>query len=109
MQGLLFLCHFSPLVGSKFSSTIFQDFFYERRFELLQIRDTSVLVRLRPAWEDLKNYLIAKGRKRFEVFVCTMAEKDYALEMWRLLDPGSNLIKPRELLDRIVCVKSGKA
>ncbi|XP_057790491.1 RNA polymerase II C-terminal domain phosphatase-like 1 [Salvia miltiorrhiza] len=71
------------------------------------IRDTSVLVRLRPAWEDLKNYLIAKGRKRFEVFVCTMAEKDYALEMWRLLDPGSNLINPRELLDRIVCVKSG--
>ncbi|KAG6387207.1 hypothetical protein SASPL_152393 [Salvia splendens] len=71
------------------------------------IRDTSVLVRLRPAWEDLKTYLIAKGRKRFEVFVCTMAEKDYALEMWRLLDPGSNLINPREILDRIVCVKSG--
>ncbi|KAH6763969.1 C-terminal domain phosphatase-like 1 [Perilla frutescens var. hirtella] len=71
------------------------------------IRDTSVLVRLRPAWEDLKSYLIAKGRKRFEVFVCTMAERDYALEMWRLLDPGSNLINPRELSDRIVCVKSG--
>ncbi|KAL8507448.1 hypothetical protein ACS0TY_018118 [Phlomoides rotata] len=71
------------------------------------IRDTSVLVRLRPAWEDLKSYLIAKGRKRFEVFVCTMAERDYALEMWRLLDPDSNLINPRELLDRIVCVKSG--
>ncbi|PKI40107.1 hypothetical protein CRG98_039479 [Punica granatum] len=36
-----------------------------------------------------------------------MAERDYALEMWRLLDPESNLINPRELLDRIVCVKSG--
>ncbi|KAL6580083.1 hypothetical protein OROMI_008107 [Orobanche minor] len=36
-----------------------------------------------------------------------MAEKDYALEMWRLLDRGSNLINPRELLDRIMCVKSG--
>ncbi|PIN16319.1 Phosphoprotein phosphatase [Handroanthus impetiginosus] len=71
------------------------------------IRDTSVLVRLRPAWEDLRSYLIARGRKRFEVFVCTMAERDYALEMWRLLDPGSNLIDSRELLDRIVCVKSG--
>lgn len=34
-------------------------------------RDTSVLVRLRPAWEDLRSYLIARGRKRFEVFVCT--------------------------------------
>lgn len=36
-----------------------------------------------------------------------MAERDYALEMWRLLDPESNLINPKELLDRIVCVKSG--
>ncbi|XP_061375549.1 RNA polymerase II C-terminal domain phosphatase-like 1 isoform X2 [Gastrolobium bilobum] len=72
-----------------------------------QIRDTSVLVRLRPAWEDLRSYLTARGRKRFEVFVCTMAERDYALEMWRLLDPDSNLINSKELLDRIVCVKSG--
>ncbi|KAL5730230.1 protein-serine/threonine phosphatase [Ranunculus cassubicifolius] len=71
------------------------------------IRDTSVLVRLRPAWEDLRNYLTARGRKRFEVYVCTMAEKDYALEMWRLLDPGLNLINSKELLDRIVCVKAG--
>ncbi|KAL0309960.1 UNVERIFIED_CONTAM: RNA polymerase II C-terminal domain phosphatase-like 2 [Sesamum radiatum] len=46
-------------------------------------RDTSVLVRLRPAWEDLKSYLTAKGRKRFEVYVCTMAERDYALEWAR--------------------------
>ncbi|KAH7545969.1 RNA polymerase II C-terminal domain phosphatase-like 1 [Ziziphus jujuba] len=72
-----------------------------------QIRDTSVLVRLRPAWEDLRSYLTARGRKRFEVYVCTMAERDYALEMWRLLDPDSNLINSKELLDRIVCVKSG--
>ncbi|KAJ8761413.1 hypothetical protein K2173_001544 [Erythroxylum novogranatense] len=72
-----------------------------------QIRDTSVLVRLRPAWEDLRSYLTARGRKRFEVYVCTMAERDYALEMWRLLDPESNLINSKELLDRIVCVKSG--
>ncbi|MFS8013916.1 putative protein-serine/threonine phosphatase [Helianthus anomalus] len=66
----------------------------------IQIRDTSVLVRLRPAWEDLRSYLIAKGRKRFEVFVCTMAERDYALEMWRLLDPGAHLIGPKQLLTR---------
>nr|XP_043619503.1 RNA polymerase II C-terminal domain phosphatase-like 1 [Erigeron canadensis] len=71
------------------------------------IRDTSVLVRLRPAWEDLRSYLMARGRKRFEVYVCTMAERDYALEMWRLLDPDSNLITAKELLNRIVCVKSG--
>ncbi|KAL1365121.1 hypothetical protein AAHE18_03G265800 [Arachis hypogaea] len=72
-----------------------------------QICDTSVLVRLRPAWEDLRGYLTARGRKRFEVYVCTMAERDYALEMWRLLDPDLNLINSKELLDRIVCVKAG--
>ncbi|KAF5180249.1 Rna polymerase ii c-terminal domain phosphatase-like [Thalictrum thalictroides] len=71
------------------------------------IRDTSVLVRLRPAWEELRSYLTARGRKRFEVYVCTMAERDYALEMWRLLDPESNLINSKQLLDRIVCVKAG--
>ncbi|XP_022882349.1 RNA polymerase II C-terminal domain phosphatase-like 2 isoform X1 [Olea europaea var. sylvestris] len=69
--------------------------------------DTSVLVRLRPAWEDLKSYLTAKGRKRFEVYVCTMAERDYALEMWRLLDPEARLISSKQLLDRVVCVKTG--
>lgn len=72
-----------------------------------QIRDTSVLVRMRPSWEELRSYLTAKGRKRFEVYVCTMAERDYALEMWRLLDPEGNLINTNDLLARIVCVKSG--
>ncbi|CAN8325518.1 unnamed protein product [Cochlearia groenlandica] len=71
------------------------------------IRDTSVLVRLRPSWEELRSYLTAKGRKRFEVYVCTMAERDYALEMWRLLDPEGNLINANDLLSRIVCVKPG--
>lgn len=70
-------------------------------------RDTSVLVRLRPAWEELRTYLTAKGRKRFEVYVCTMAERDYALEIWRLLDPGSHLINANQLMDRVVCVRSG--
>ncbi|KAK1290379.1 RNA polymerase II C-terminal domain phosphatase-like 1 [Acorus calamus] len=67
---------------------------------------SECFVRLRPAWEELRKYLTARHRKRFEVYVCTMAERDYALEMWRLLDPDSNLITSRELLDRIVCVKS---
>ncbi|CAN4106110.1 unnamed protein product [Withania somnifera] len=70
-------------------------------------RDTSVLVRLRPAWDELRTYLTAKGRKRFEVYVCTMAERDYALEIWRLLDPGSHLINAKQLVDRVVCVRSG--
>lgn len=67
-----------------------------------------MFVKLRPAWEELRSYLTAKGRKRFEVYVCTMAERDYALEIWRLLDPESHLISSKQLLDRIVCVKSGK-
>ncbi|KAG0582824.1 hypothetical protein KC19_3G088900 [Ceratodon purpureus] len=70
------------------------------------VRDTSVLVRLRPNWEELKVYLLAKGRKRFEAFICTMSERDYALEMWRLLDPDARLINPRELNERVTCVKS---
>ncbi|ONM02697.1 RNA polymerase II C-terminal domain phosphatase-like 1 [Zea mays] len=36
---------------------------------LYEIRDTSVLVRLRPTCEDLCSYLIARGRKHFEVCV----------------------------------------
>ncbi|GJN17113.1 hypothetical protein PR202_gb04155 [Eleusine coracana subsp. coracana] len=66
-----------------------------------EIRDTSVFVKLRPAWEDLRSYLTAKGRKRFEVYVCTMAERDYALEMWRLLDPEGSLINLQQLSERV--------
>ncbi|XP_024536325.1 RNA polymerase II C-terminal domain phosphatase-like 1 isoform X1 [Selaginella moellendorffii] len=71
------------------------------------VRFTSVLVRIRPAWEELRSYLTAKGRKRFEVFICTLAEKDYALEMWRLLDPDARLIPSIEVEERVVCVKAG--
>ncbi|XP_073001178.1 RNA polymerase II C-terminal domain phosphatase-like 1 [Typha latifolia] len=71
------------------------------------VRNTSVLVRLRPGWEDLRSYLMSRGRKRFEVYVCTMAHREYALEMWRLLDPDSSLIKPWQVLDRVVCVDPG--
>eukprot|EP01018_Ginkgo_biloba_P024310 Gb_01122 [translate_table: standard] len=46
------------------------------------IQDTSVLVRLRLAW-------------------------DYALEMWMLLDIEACLINYGDLLDRVLCVKSG--
>ena len=33
-----------------------------------------------------------RWRKRFDVYVCTAAERQYALEVWRLLDPGGKLI-----------------
>ncbi|KAF1002212.1 hypothetical protein AG4045_002631 [Apium graveolens] len=72
-----------------------------------EVRDTSVLVRLRPGWEDLRSHLHSEERKRFEVYICTMAERNYALEMWRLLDPEAHLIDPKQILARVVCVKSG--
>ncbi|CAN1854178.1 RNA polymerase II C-terminal domain phosphatase-like 1 [Linum perenne] len=73
---------------------------------LIRLQEKNIILtrinpQLRPAWEDLRSYLTARGRKRFEVYVCTMAERDYALEMWRLLDPESNLISSKELLDRL--------
>jgi len=37
-----------------------------------------------------------------------MAERDYALEMWRLLDPEARLIDREQVSNRVVCVKSGK-
>ena len=33
-----------------------------------------------------------RWRKRFDVYVCTAADRQYALEVWRLLDPGGKLI-----------------
>ncbi|URD83772.1 RNA polymerase II C-terminal domain phosphatase-like [Musa troglodytarum] len=61
---------------------------------------------IRFAWEDPRSYLTARGCKCFEVYVRTTSERDYALEMWRLLDPDSSLINSSKLLDHIVRVKS---
>ncbi|KAF7835004.1 RNA polymerase II C-terminal domain phosphatase-like 2 [Senna tora] len=74
-------------------------FFFGYRLAFAMIRDTSVLVRLRPAWEDLRCYLkLQKDAKGLKVYVCTMAERDYAFEMWRLLDPEAHLIGSRKSL-----------
>jgi len=40
---------------------------------------------------------------RFKVWVCTAAERKYALEAWRLLDPASELIPKTEIKTRIIC------
>ena len=80
--------------------------------------ETSMLVHIRPGWHELRDYLAGtdtrQGNRRAEAFVCTMGEKEYALEMWRLLDPKGALIGSgggcgsgqRELRDRVVSVKS---
>ncbi|KAM0907136.1 hypothetical protein ACQ4PT_016326 [Festuca glaucescens] len=72
-----------------------------------EVRDTSVFVKLRPALEDLRSYLTAKGCKKIEVYVCTMAERDYALGIWRLLDQEANLISLNNISERVVCLKAG--
>jgi hypothetical protein len=42
---------------------------------------------------------------RWEVFICTTAEKEYALEAWRLLDPEATLFPHAELAcKRMLCV-----
>ncbi len=38
------------------------------------------------------------------MFVCTAAERPYALEVWRMLDPEGVLIEPKYLQRRIVNV-----
>lgn len=40
---------------------------------------------------------------RFKVWVCTAAERKYALEAWRLLDPDSSLVPKSEIKTRIIC------
>jgi hypothetical protein len=52
-----------------------------------------------PSLEDLDSYLIAKGLKCFEVYVCVMLERDYTLEIWRLLNPDSKLIKSQNSIN----------
>eukprot|EP00775_Hariotina_reticulata_P002873 gene2873-3164_t len=76
-------------------------------------RKTSVLLRLRPNWWQLKDYLSGmedvragmQRRQRWEVFICTTAEKEYAMEAWRLLDPDFSIFGREELLlKRMLCV-----
>uniref|UniRef100_M8CJX2 protein-serine/threonine phosphatase n=1 Tax=Aegilops tauschii TaxID=37682 RepID=M8CJX2_AEGTA len=67
---------------------------------------TGYFVNIRPGWDDLKGYLnTASGRQRFKVYVCTMAGRDYALEIWRLLDPDGRLISLNEISQRLICVR----
>lgn len=42
--------------------------------------------------------------RRFDVFVCTAAERGYALEAWRLLDTRHDIIPQHSRKTRIVCV-----
>ena len=80
-------------------------------------KGTSMLVHVRPGWEEMYGYLAGLDRRadgerktqnaRCAAFVCTMSESQYAQEMWRLLDPRGALIAPKDLAHRVVSVKQG--
>ncbi|KAK9817895.1 hypothetical protein WJX72_003895 [[Myrmecia] bisecta] len=74
-------------------------------------RETSMIMRTRPGWEALRAYLTgamdrAPAKQRFELYVCTAAEREYALEAWRILDPAAQLIPHEQRAQRVVCVPS---
>eukprot|EP00210_Caulerpa_lentillifera_P006375 g6090.t1 len=73
-------------------------------------KDTSMLIRIRDGWDELSKYLRGEGtvdrRQRFKIWVCTAAERGYALEVWRLLDTSAELIPKKEIKNRLFC--SGK-
>jgi hypothetical protein len=45
-------------------------------------------------------------KERWEVYICTTAEREYAWEAWRLLDPEAALFPHAELAWRMLCVSS---
>ncbi|KAK9788147.1 hypothetical protein WJX73_003558 [Symbiochloris irregularis] len=71
--------------------------------------DTSMIFHIRPGWWKLlwaledsnQGHLKANARQKFKVYVCTAAQRDYALEAWRILDPNRSLIPPQEYTSRI--------
>ena len=67
---------------------------------------TAMLVHVRPGWEELRKYLSGQDRqsKRAEVFVCTMANIEYAREMCRILDQHGTVFDPAQLEHRVKSV-----
>jgi len=79
--------------------------------------ETSMIVRVRQGWEGLFSYLCPggepgsdqrAGKSRFDVYVATAAERGYALEAWRLLDPQGLLIPLDRVQRRVVCIPGSR-
>jgi len=71
--------------------------------------NSSILVHVRPGWfgphglkEALSGINRASKKRLAEVYVCTTAEKEYAMEMWRILDGDFSLIDERDVRRRVV-------
>lgn len=71
-----------------------------------QVNDTSLFVRIRKGWKELRKEIYRRGWDAFEVYACTCADRGYAAEVWRLLDPDNRLIPVHLLKDRMLCVPS---
>ncbi|MEW5297102.1 MAG: hypothetical protein WDW36_000332 [Sanguina aurantia] len=71
------------------------------------VADSNMLVRVRPGWQALARALIEEGEggRRFEVYVCTAAQRYWALEAWRILDPRSLLFPADQRHLRIINVE----
>lgn len=67
-------------------------------------RHTSMIMRPRPFWDKLRGYLSGSHNQRYEVYVCTAANRQYALEAWRLLDSTGVLIPLSQSRSRITNV-----
>ena len=50
-------------------------------------------------------YRSSKVRAKFDLYISTTAEREYATEAWRLLDPQQELIAREMLKTRLCCVK----
>ena len=59
-------------------------------------------------WPCFKRCVICRLHPPFKVYVCTTAEREYALEAWRLLDPKGELIPQQLRQKRITTVGRDK-
>ena len=71
--------------------------------------NSSIIVHVRPGWfgphglkEALSGINRSSKKRLAEVYVCTTAEKEYAMEMWRILDGDFSLIDEQDVRRRVV-------
>lgn len=63
---------------------------------------TSMVFHVRPGWGALRPAIL--DRTAFRTYVCTAARPEYAMEAWRVLDPGDRLVALDERGVRISCM-----
>eukprot|EP00216_Chloropicon_sp_CCMP2111_P000999 CAMPEP_0198247140 /NCGR_PEP_ID=MMETSP1446-20131203/46320_1 /TAXON_ID=1461542 ORGANISM="Unidentified sp, Strain CCMP2111" /NCGR_SAMPLE_ID=MMETSP1446 /ASSEMBLY_ACC=CAM_ASM_001112 /LENGTH=683 /DNA_ID=CAMNT_0043931465 /DNA_START=229 /DNA_END=2280 /DNA_ORIENTATION=- len=73
----------------------------------------AILIFIRQAWLDLRRFIEAHNAREdvgnIETYVCTTAEREYALECWRLLDPKNTLIPSSLLSQRLINVDHARS